>query len=189
MTDIKDIIQDKLNENSSEENKDENATKAKESRNIDLNNLSTEQIQNLKELFAKTPQRVSPEQSSHTVQLREIDDKVIVGWEQTFFEKQRDVINHTDVLKTMIPVLFYGDKKYKKVLWREDFMEAKKVECNIVKMETSEERKVVGVTYKRDNSGEKTNEEVERYVVTVNVDYIVRLPDGAEVKINSLFIN
>ncbi len=189
MTEITNEIQEKLQDSEPKADKDNTASTKATSNPIDLNNLTTEQVQNLKELFAKTPQRVSPEQTYHTVQLREIGGKVIIAWEQTYFAKKRDTINHMDVMKTIIPVLYHGSAKYQDILWREEFMEANKVTCKIIKMETSEERKPVGVTYKRNSSGEKTNEEVERYVVNTKVTYLVRLPDGEEVNIDSSFIN
>ncbi len=190
MTETKELqpkdIEEMLSENEAGVKKD---TKDVKTKPIDLNNLSVEQIQNLKELFARTPSRVDDKKANHTVKLRKINDKLVVEWEQTYFAKKRDSINHMDVMKTIIPVRFNGDKKFTDILWREEFMDAEMVECEIVKMDTQEERKAVGVTYKRNSSGEKTTEEVERYVVNTNVVYTVKLPNNEQIKIDSRFIN
>lgn len=167
----------------------ETSTKAKNTKPFSIEDLSTEQIQLLREKFAKTPQRVLPTQTSHTVDMREIDGKIIIAWKPTYFAKKRDLEKHMDVMKTMIPVLFHKAADFKNILWREEFMEADKVTCDIIKTDISEERKVVGVTYKRDGSGEKTSEETERYVVSHKVTYTVKMPDGEEIKIDSSYIN
>jgi len=165
------------------------APQAKNPRMIDLNNMSTEQIQDMQEMFAQTPRRVRKKEEYHTIELREIDGKVIVEWGNSYFDLKHDSTQRRDVMKTMIPVRFSGDDKFVDILWNEEFMQANKVTCRIIKMDNDEQAEIVGTTIKRGKDGEETAQEVEMYVNRVVVTLTVKLPNGDEAILDGKFAN
>jgi len=162
---------------------------AKPTNMIDMNNLTTEQVQSLQELFENTPRRDSKKEKYHTIQLRVIDGKPIVECGRSYMDLKHDPVQRRDVMKTMIPVRFSGEDKMVDILWSEDFMLADKITCRIVEMDKKEVPEVVGRTLKRDTSGGLTTQEVEMYVNKVVVMLKVKLPSGEIVSINSEYAN
>jgi hypothetical protein len=165
------------------------APKAKQSNMIDLNNLSIEQIQDLQEKFTQTPRRVKKKEEYHTIELRQIDGKVIVEWGESYFDLKHDPAQRRDVMKTMIPVRFHGSDDFVDILWSEQFMLADKVTCRVLKMDKEEEAEVVGTTIKRGKDGEETSQEVEMYVNKVIITLTVQLPNGEEITMDGKFAN
>lgn len=156
---------------------------------IDLNNLTPSMIQDLQEVMASTPRRKKTKETYNTVELREIDGKVVIGWKDTKTIQKRDDVAQKDVLKLVIPVLFNGEDEYVDILWREEFMQADKVTCRILDTKTKEVSEPVGVTTKRDEDGALTTQEVEMYDTKVLVTLTVAMPDGKEITINGDFVN
>ena len=162
---------------------------AKNPRMVDLNNLTTEQIQDLQEQFAATPRRKKEPDNYYTVELRKINGKMVVEWGASYFDLKHDPINRKDVMKTMIPVRFHGEEEFINVLWRDEFMKTEKVTCRITKMDKEELSETVGKTFKRDEDGGYTSQIVEMYVNKVKVTLTVQLPTGEEIIINGKFGN
>lgn len=156
---------------------------------IDLNNLTQEQVQDLQELFANTPRRAKTKETYHTIELRQINGKVVVEWGKTYYDYKHDPAKRADVIKTMIPVRFYGEDNFVDVLYKEDFMQAERITCKIVKMNKEEVPEVVGKTFKRDSDGGLTSQEVEMYVNKVVITLDIQLPNGQVTTINGEFAN
>ncbi len=156
---------------------------------IDLNNLTQSQVQDLQELFSSTPRRVQEKEQYHTIELRQIEGKVIVEWGASYFDLKHDSTLRKDVMKTMIPVRFHGSDKFVDILWAEEFMTADKVTCRITNMDKKDEPEVVGTTLKRGKDGEQTMQEVEMYVNKVIITLTVKLPNGEEAVLDGKFAN
>lgn len=156
---------------------------------IDLNALTAEQIQDLQELFANTPRRAKVKETYHTIELRQIDGKVIVEWGKTYYDYKHDPVKRADVMKTMIPVRFFGEDEFVNVLYKDDFMSAERVTCKVLKMDKKEVPQIVGKTLKRDSDGGLTSQEVEMYVNKVEITLTIQLPNGKETVINGEFAN
>lgn len=183
-------VASRLGGNASEEaNADTTAPQAQTPRLIDLNALTPEQVQDLQELFANTPRRAKKVEEYHTIELRQINGKVIVEWGKTYFDLKTDPVQRRDVMKTMIPVRFFGETEFHDILWKEDFMSAERVTCRIVNMHKKEVPVVVGRTFKRDNDGGLTSQEVEMYVNKLEITLDILLPDGKTTTINGEFAN
>lgn len=183
-------IADRLGGGEKQEVKDNsNEPIAKNPRMVDLNNFTTEQIQDLQEQFAATPRRKQEVENYHTVELRQINGKTIVEWGQSYFDLKRDPVNRKDVMKTMIPVRFNGEEEFVDVLWREEFMKTSKVVCRVIKMDKEEVSETVGKTFKRNEDGAYTSQIVEMYVNKVKVTMTVKLPTGEEITLGGEFVN
>lgn len=187
---VVDNIADRLGQGEREEVA-ENSDKpiAKNPRMVDLNNLSTEQIQDLQEVMANTPRRKQEKENYYTVKLRQIKGKTIVEWGQSYFDLKHDSVQRKDVMKTMIPIRFHGEKDFVNVLWREKFMRADKVVCRVMQMDKDEKPETVGTTLKRDEDGGYTSQEVEMYINKVVVTMTVQLPTGEEITLGGEFVN
>ncbi len=175
-----------------DENKAEatsNEPKAKTPHMIDLNNLTPSMIQDLQDVMSSTPRRKKTEETYNTVELREINGKVVVEWGDTKLEQRRDDVQQKDVMKLVIPVRFDGDEEFTRILWREEFMQADKVTCRILDMQKEEDPVVVGTTMKRAEDGAMTTQEVEMYDTKVIVTLVVAMPNGKEVTIGGDFVN
>lgn len=168
---------------------EDNVPVAKTPHMVDMNNLSKSQVQDLQELFSSTPRRKANEETYHTIELRQIEEKIIVEWGKTYFTLKHDPINRRDVMKTMIPVRFNGETDSVDVIWREEFMQAEKVTCKILKMEKNTIPEVVGECLKRDEDGGLTSQMVDMYVNRVDVILTVELPNGEALEINGQFAN
>ncbi len=189
-SDVASDISKRLGSDSVEEVKEKSdAPIAKNPKMVDLNNLTTDQVQDLQELFANTPKRAQKKDETKTIELRQIDGKTIVEWGKTFFDLKNDPTQRRDVLTQMIPIRFHGSDKFVDVRWREDFFEAEKVTCKILKWDKEDVAEVVGTTLKRDSSGGITSQEVEMYVNKVIITLTVKLPNGDEAVIDSGFAN
>lgn len=162
---------------------------AKNPKMVDINNLSVEQIQSLQDQFANTPRRKKEIENYHTVELRKINGKMVVSWGISYFDLKHDPVNRRDTMKTMIPVFFHGEDKAINVLWRDEFMQAEKVTCRIIKMDKEELSETVGETFKRDEKGGYTSQVVEMYVNKVKVTLTVKLPTGEEITLGGEYVN
>jgi hypothetical protein len=165
------------------------APKAKTPNMIDLNNLTHSMIQDLQDVMSSTPRRKKTKETYNTVELREVGGKVIVEWGDTHLEQKRDDVLQKDVMKLVIPVRFDGEEKFTNILWREEFMQATKVTCRILDMQKKEDPVVVGTTFKRDEDGGTTSQEVEMYDTKVIITLVVAMPDGKEITIDGNFTN
>lgn len=156
---------------------------------IDLNKLSTEQIQQLQDLLSGTPRRKKEKVEYHTIELRVINGKPVIEWGKSFNELRHDTVLQKDVMKTVIPVKLYGDTEYTNVLWRDEFMKADRVTCRVVETKNVDKPRVVGKTFKRDEDGGYTSQEVEMYVVDTATMLKIILPSGEEFTINGEYAN
>lgn len=155
---------------------------------LDFSNLTPDQINALREMFEKTPRRKTVEEKYNTVEMRSIGGRIVIGWSRAFLGLVDNPVENRKDMRQMIKVQFAGSKEETTMLYR-DFMQAERVVCRIVDTKTQTNPQEVGTTYKRDEDGGLTSQQVVMYVNHVQTTFTIQLPDGSTAEVDAERVN
>lgn len=182
-------IQEELGEEKETEKEEaDTKPKAKEPHYIDINNLTPEAVNALREAFEKTPKEQKAEDRYYTVSLREKDGRYIVEVGKAFLAMVHNAEERRDELKQFITVRFHGEKEMETIRFKE-FMNLERVDCRIVGMNENKVNTPVGTTKKRDENGGLTAQLVIMYVNRVVVTFSLKLPTGEVIEVQEDHVN
>lgn len=150
---------------------------------FDLSQLRPEQLQQLKQMLAATPDRIVRKKKNPTVTLRVINDKVIVNHKNTYKALVDDPENNRKVERHHIPVLFQGDKDYTVIMYKE-FINSPRVACEVTGTRSETDEIVEGETVSRE-----TGQMVEMVVKVIRDYFTIKLPDGSTIEIEGKIAN
>lgn len=149
---------------------------------IDLSKLSPEMLQQLKAALAATPDRVDQGNKNKTVQLREIQGKIVVDFKNAFLGLVDDEVNLRKMERHIIPVLLEGEKEFKNVLYK-DFMQSPQITAEVIRMSKEEVPIVEGETH--DPYGNL----VEVVRTDIRYTFDLKLPDGRDITMPGKIVN
>jgi hypothetical protein len=146
-----------------------------QSSGIDLSKLTQDDLKRLKALLDETPETTG--KMGRTITVRFHDDEYVVGIGQCRSSFVHDPVENKSVGKTVIPVLYFGEEKYKDVDYK-DFMQSQRVKCEVLGERKVEDRIVEGIVYSMERK-----REVEQGLETCVRYYRVRLPNNEEIEL------
>lgn len=154
-------------------NQSEPKIQEKPSRMIDLNTMSVEELQALKQALSNTPVGMVKKNANHTYTLRKMFGKYIIDLQvPAFLGFVDDPVSLRKVETLFIKVKFYGENDYTTVKYSE-FQKAERVKCEAVSTKTEKKQVVEGQTYHKD-SGQL----VEMVIENVATFLTLKLPEG-----------
>lgn len=156
---------------------------AEEPFQFDLTKLRPEQLQQLKQMLAVTPDRIVRKKVRPTIKLPLVNDKPVIDYHKAYKGLVDDPENHRKVEKTLIQVLCYGETEFRTIRYSE-FINADKVVCEVLSTRSDPEEYVEGQTISRE-----TGQLVEMVVKIPRDWFTVKLPDGSSVEIESKLAN
>lgn len=154
-------------------NQNEAKIQEKPSRMIDLNSMTTEELQILKQALSNTPVGMVKKSANHTYTLRKMFGKYVIDLlVPAFMGFVDDPVSLRKVETLFIKVKFYGENDYTVVKYSE-FQKAERVKCEAVSTKTEKRPVVEGQTYHKD-----TGQLVEMVVENVATFLTLKLPEG-----------
>lgn len=181
--DVTSSITDRLSGRSEGEQAPENSPQPRENIPFDINSLSLEQLQSLKQKLAVIPDQIRKTSVKPTITLRELQGKLVIGFKNAFLALVDDLVNNKKVEAHIIPVLFYGENEYQNVRYKE-FMNAPRVVCEVVSKREDVAEIPEGTTRSR-----ITGTEVEMVRKEVKQFFTVKLPDGTSIELEARLVN
>lgn len=155
---------------------------------FDFSTLTPDQLNSLREMFEKTPRRKSIEEKYNTVSMRVIGGRIAIGWGRAFLGLVDNPVENRKDMRQMIKVQFAGSKDETTMLYRE-FMQAERITCRVIETKTEQMPQEVGTTFKRDEDGGLTSQEVVMYVNHVKTTFTIQLPDGTTAQVDAERVN
>jgi hypothetical protein len=150
---------------------------------FDIASLRPEQIQQLKEMFANTPERANQKKANPRVTIRryrgddgQSEPKIIVNFGRAYSTLVKD--DHTNITEEVmrIPVRFLGEEKDTLINYR-TFMNSEQVVCEVVNLDRQKQWVVEDAG--RPVKNKETGELVERGYFKVNELFTIKLPEGS----------
>jgi hypothetical protein len=154
---------------------------------FDISKLSTDQLQQLKQALAVTPDTRRRTKANPVITMRRMDGDLIVDHKPNAFKAVVfDSINRRDVEKFMLPVKFLNKPEWTDVGWQE-FMEAERVNCEVVSVRHDPQEIVEGETISRE-----TNQPVEMVKTIIHDWFTIKLPEqdgGGTIEVEARIVN
>lgn len=176
-------IANRLGNKSTEGEHEEGKPKPAQTIAFDLNSLSLEQLQSLKQKLAVIPDQIRKTVLKPTITLREVQGKLVVGFKQAYLALVDDPVNQKKVEAHIIPVLFLGETEYSNVRYKE-FMNSPRVACEVVSKREDAEEIPEGITRSR-----ITGTEVEMIRKVVTQYFTIKLPSGETMELEAKLAN
>lgn len=151
---------------------------------FDLSKLTTEQIQQLQQMLAVTPQSVKKRVIKPITQIREINGKYVIDATKSFMRLKRNSIENRDELTHFIGVKFYGDAEFTEMGYSQ-LIEAPRVKCEIISTRYEDGSYIEGEPVVHRETGHLTEREVK---ITIPF-YTIKLPTGDTVEIKGSMSN
>lgn len=151
---------------------------------LDLTKLTTEQIQQLQQMLAVTPQSTKKRVIKPVTQIREINGKYVIDATKSFMRLKRNTIENRDELTHFIGVKFFGDKEFTEMNYT-SLIEAPRVRCEIVSTRYEDGSYIEGEPVVHRETGALT----EREVKVTTPFYTIKLPTGDTVEIKGSMSN
>ncbi len=167
--------------------KDKGGVRAKKTAPFDLSNMSEDDLRLLKNALAATPDRVTRKKVNPTITLRRIDGRMILDFKRSYNKLIDDPENNRKISRPHIPVLFEGDEREDenyKVLLYNDFINAERVVCEVIRSRNEEYEIEEGETISR-----RTGRPVMMVVTGIHEWFTVVLPGGEEIEIEGKLAN
>lgn len=150
---------------------------------FDFSKLTLEQLQGLKAQLASVPERVSGKHKNPITLLREVNGDVVTEFSNSYMAVVRDIEQQRDMEMPMIRIKTRKNPEWTQMKYK-DFMLLPQVKCEIVKHLQEADRKVEGEVWSKERQSF-----VELEVKLVKHTFVVKLPDGEEISIDSAMSN
>ena len=139
-------ISERLNSKASSGEVTESGMKPMQSVPFDINSLTTEQIQLIKERFAATPEKMHKKLDRPVIELKHVNGKIIMDFKQSFLALVEDEVKQKKVEAHMLAVLLEGEKEYVNMRLSE-FRKLPVVEAEIISTSTEDDSYVEGEVF------------------------------------------
>lgn len=150
---------------------------------FDINSLSTEQVQALKQILASTPESAKKKKAKPTTKLRKYKDSYVVAITKSYMRLRKNTLEGRDEIAHYLGVKCVGEKDFTEMNYS-DFMGLERAVCEITSVRYEDKSYVEGEVTHRD-SGKL----VERLVTVTLAFYTVKLPNGELTEIEGSMSN
>lgn len=159
---------------------------------IDLANMTPEMAAQLKAALDSVPSVARPK-GNNTVELRELEGKLVVGWDRNAYPRAvfdpdlraERTRQHIDLI-----LMDADGKTEKKTVFYQDFMNAPRVVCEVLKERKEPKEKKLGMVRARDEEGKLTERMVPQLVYWNEVTLTLKDPrTGKSFDVDSSKVN
>jgi len=148
-------------------------------------NLTPEAVNRLKDRLETTPRMNVKKTANPVVTLKMIDNKVVIDNKDQVESIIRDQATGQTKSTFFVPVKFHGEKEYFNIPY-EEFRDAKRIDVELLDIESKEDPVHEGDVNKRNEEGYQTNEVTARITTYIREVKLVKLPTGEKVKVNKV---